>query len=175
VSWCGDESRTRTDGGTHLAGDRVYEFAKRGPGRDLELHDVDADVVGGGPEIARGKGHGDDTLVVGDVEPERGVEAGGDLRGVRGGCWREEGTDDVGFAGVGGSKGDHVARDAPFAEEHAGEERANEGACGGVRGWSGRRGRADGRHPRDGGSGLSLRGRGDRRGGVRRGRAVRER
>lgn len=72
--------------GAHLAGDRVHEFAIGGPGRDPELHDVDADVVGGRAEIARAKGHGDDALVVGDVEPERGIEAGGDLGGVRAGA-----------------------------------------------------------------------------------------
>lgn len=75
-----DEPRTHTHrGGTHLAGHRVDELGKRRPGRDLELHDVDADVVGGGPEIAGGKGHSDDALVVGDVEPEWGIEPGGRL------------------------------------------------------------------------------------------------
>lgn len=72
----------------YLAGHRVDELAKGRPGRDFELHDVDADVVSWGTEIASPKRHRDDTLVVGDVEPERGIDLGGRLcsvdEGVRG-------------------------------------------------------------------------------------------
>lgn len=64
---------------TYLAGDRVYELWKSSAGRDFELHDVDADVVGGWAEIACAKGHRDDALVVGDIETEWGIEAGGCL------------------------------------------------------------------------------------------------
>lgn len=60
------------------------------------------------------------------------------MRGRRG---REEVTHRVRFAGVSGCKGDRVAWDAPFAEEHAGQKRADQGACARVGMWRGRRAR----------------------------------
>lgn len=80
VSWGAHMSQgRRRREGTCLAGDRVYELCKGDPGRDFELHDVDADVVGGRAEIARAKGHRDDALVVGDIESEGRIEARGGL------------------------------------------------------------------------------------------------
>jgi len=52
---------------------------------------------------------------VGDIEPERGIDPGG--RGI-------------GFAGVCRGKGDCVAWNTAFTEEHAGEKRADQGTAG---------------------------------------------
>lgn len=63
-------------------------------------------------------------------------------------------THRVGFAGVGHGKRDRIAWNAAFAEEHAGEERADEGAYQIVSENNVDKGdQTDGRRPRDGGSG----------------------